>query len=97
MWEHSVGLMPRTCTVCTHARRGEIDRGLVAGRPIRETSALFRVSEDAVGRHKAEHIPPTVAKAQQAADVAQADDLLVQVRALRSKAMSILLAADRSG
>ena len=89
--------MPRTCTVCTHARRGEIDRALVGGRPVRETSALFRVSEDAVGRHKAEHIPPTVAKAQEAADVAQADDLLAQVRALRSKAMALLLKAEAQG
>ena len=89
--------MPRTCTVCTHPEREAIDRDLVGGRPVRETSALFRVSEDAVGRHKAEHIPPTVAKAQQAADVAQADDLLAQVRALRSKAMSILLAAEAQG
>lgn len=60
--------MPRACTICTHAERGAIDQALVSGTEIRETSALFRVSEDALTRHRAAHIPAalqTVARQQQ--------------------------------
>lgn len=89
--------MPRVCTVCLHPQRAEIDQALVAGRPVRETSTLFRVSEDALSRHKAEHLPATLAKAQEAQEVARADSLLSQVRDLHDRTLKILSQAEATG
>jgi hypothetical protein len=51
----------------------------------------------AVLRHHDEHLPDTLAKARAAEETARADDLLAQLRALRSKAMALLLAAEKAG
>ena len=89
--------MPRVCTVCTNPEREAIDRLLVSGASIRETSALYRVSEDALSRHKQEHLPKQLMKAQEATEIAQADDLLRELRALHAKAISLLLQAEKIG
>jgi hypothetical protein len=47
-------------------------------------------------RHKAEHVPATLAKAQEAQEVARADDLLADVRALQARTLAILNAAEAS-
>jgi hypothetical protein len=47
-------------------------------------------------RHKAEHVPATLAKAQEAREVARADDLLAGVRALQTRTLAILNAAEAS-
>jgi len=89
--------MPRVCTVCTHPDRPAIDMALVNHRPFRDIACRFGVGRMAAVRHHDDHLPPELAKAQAAAEVAQADDLLDQVRALRSKALSLMLAAERQG
>ena len=90
--------MPRRCTICAHPERTAIDQALVAGSmPILKLSALFRVSDDAITRHKAEHLPAKLAKAHQAKEVAHANTLLDEIRALRGKAVGILLTAERAG
>src|SRR5438105_2357941 len=89
--------MARTCTVCTHPDRPAIDQALVNGKGVRETSALFRVSEDAIGRHKEGHIPATLARAAEAEEVARADDLLEQLRVLQRRAARILDTAEQAG
>ncbi len=88
--------MARTCTVCVHAERGAIDRALVAGDPNRRIAAHHEVTEQALRRHKAEHIPAELATARQAEDVAAAEDLLAQVRELHGHALDIL-AATKDG
>jgi hypothetical protein len=50
-----------------------------------------------VRRHKGNHLPAKLAKAHEAEEVAHADDLLRQVRALQSKTLSILLRAEGAG
>lgn len=89
--------MPRTCTVCSHPQRPEIDRALVAGESFRNIAERFGTSPTALTRHKKEHVPGHVAKAQEARQVADADDLLQQLRALRNKAISILQKAEQAG
>lgn len=54
--------MPRVCTICTHERRGEIDRALVGGTPYRDVSGRFGTSKSALERHKAEHLPALLAQ-----------------------------------
>ncbi len=90
--------MARTCTVCIHEDRPAIDAALVAGQPYRQLSARYgTVGRMALLRHKADHLPAHLAKAQEAQEVAQADDLLKEARALRAKAYSILLRAEQEG
>jgi hypothetical protein len=89
--------MPRSCTICEHPEREAIDRLLVGDSSNLSVSSLFGVSESAVRRHKANHLPAMLAKAQEAEEVSRADDLLRQVRALQSKTLSILLAAEGAG
>ncbi len=89
--------MPRACTVCIHQKKSEIDKALVAGEPFRHIAARFDTSTAALQRHKAEHLPAKVAKAQEAAEVADADDLLQQMKALRNRAIRILQKAEQAG
>src|SRR5215217_8391184 len=88
--------MPRSCTVCEHPEREAIDRALVGGASNLSVSSLFGVSESAVRRHKANHLPAKLVMAQAAEEVAQADDLLQQVRDLQARTLAILEAAEGS-
>lgn len=88
--------MTRSCTICLHEQRASIDMALVEGSPFRHIAAQFGTSTAALQRHK-EHMPKELARAQQAQEVAQADDLLGQVRALRNKAISLLAKAEQAG
>ena len=88
--------MPRTCTICEHPEVEAIDRALVAGTALSSVSAKYRVSEDAMGRHKANHLPAKLVMAEKAAEVAQADDLLEQVRDLQARTLAILEAAEET-
>ena len=89
--------MPRTCTVCAHPERAILDAALVRGEPLRDIAGRYAVSKSAVARHKAEHLPASLVKATAAAEVADADRLLRDAGALRAKAVSLLLAAERAG
>jgi hypothetical protein len=88
--------MPRSCTVCSHPERGLIDDALLAGAAYRHIAARFNVSTGALQRHR-EHIPFHLLKAQDAAEVAHADNLLEQVKHLQSRALTILDKAEASG
>jgi hypothetical protein len=89
--------MPRTCTVCAHPDREAIDRALVACEPFRNIAERFGTSATALFRHKAEHLPAALAKAQEAAEVASADDLVAQLRGLHAKTLGILAKAEKVG
>jgi hypothetical protein len=89
--------MPRRCSVCDHPERQKVDEALVTGAPYRSIAKRFALSDSAMYRHKAEHLPARLAKAREAAEVAQADDLLAQVRDLQDRALAILDRAERAG
>ena len=88
--------VPRTCTICTHESRADIDAALVAENPLRDIARRYATSKDALARHK-EHLPSKLVKAKDAQEIAQADTLLEQVRNLQTRALSILDRADHSG
>ena len=89
--------MPRTCTVCRHPNRTEIDAALVEHRPFRAIARQFDASKDALIRHHDNHLPAELVKAKEAAEVANADSLLDQVTSLRTRAITILDSAEESG
>jgi hypothetical protein len=68
--------MPRSCTICEHPEREVIDQALVDDASNRSLASLYDVSEAAVRRHKAKHLPAKLLMAQAAEEMAQADTLL---------------------
>jgi hypothetical protein len=89
--------VPRSCTVCEHPKREEIDKALVAGDANTKLSSVFAVSEQALRRHKGSHLPAKLVMAEAAAEVAEADSLLGQVRALQRRVLDILDKAEEAG
>ena len=89
--------MPRSCTVCEHPKRETIDRELVGGASNRSVASLNDVSEAAVRRHKANHLPAKLVMAEKAAEVVEADNLLDQVGDLQRRALAILDKAEEVG
>jgi hypothetical protein len=83
--------------VCDHPERHGIDEALVTGAPYRSVAKRFGLSESAVYRHKGEHLPAHLLKAREVEEVAQADDLLEQVRNLQAHALDILERAEKTG
>ena len=48
--------MPRTCTICRHAQRLEIEADLQAGLPFRAVARRHDISQHALWRHWANHV-----------------------------------------
>ena len=83
--------------MCDHPEKHSIDEALVSGTPYRSVAKRFGLSESAVYRHKTEHLPGHLLKAREVEEVAQADDLLEQVRNLQAHALHILQRAEKAG
>lgn len=82
--------MPRTCTVCTHENRPEIDRSLVSGTSLRIIAGQWSVSKSALYRHKQEHLPGHLAKAHEEESIGQAIDVVRQLKAINATTLAIL-------
>ena len=82
--------MPRTCTICTHEQRREIDRAVLSGESYRGIARHFAVSEDAIERHKKAHLSAQVVKAAERREERRADSLVDQIEALLSRAKALL-------
>ena len=68
--------MPQICSVCRHSDREAVEQATIEGEPLRAIARQFQLSKDAIARHKAEHLPKTLVKAQAAHEVVRADSLL---------------------
>lgn len=54
--------MARVCSVCSSPRRDRIDSELAGGESPAAIARRFRVSEDALRRHKSNHLSPALAR-----------------------------------
>jgi hypothetical protein len=88
--------MPRTCTVCTHDLCHEINVALIHREPYRHIAKRFDVSTAALQRHVQDHVPKLLVEAKQAVEVADADDLLAEVRDLQARTLAILEASEET-
>lgn len=89
--------MPRACSICQHAEKPAINAALIAQEPYRLIAERYGTSAAALTRHKAEHLPVTLAKAAAAKETVLADELLGQVKALHNRAIRILQTAETAG
>jgi hypothetical protein len=89
--------MPRTCTVCSHQERIEIDRALLAGESSnRRIAAQYGVGERAIRDHKTNHLAERMQRAavrNAEADVRTAIDVTGQLRAINGAALAVLKGA----
>lgn len=90
--------MPRTCTICTHAERRAIDAALAKeSDSFRNIAKRYGVSITALSRHKSDHLPARLVKAQEATDIRAALDVVAQLRVINGAALSVLKDARDAG
>lgn len=68
--------MARTCTICSHESRAEIEKALVRRVAFRDIARQFDVSRAAASRHAQEHLPDKLRLAEEAEQREQAQQLL---------------------
>lgn len=85
--------MARTCTVCTHPKREEIDAALVAQVPIRDIAGRTGTAKSALDRHR-KHVSSGLMKAKEAKEEARAESLLDTIRGLAADAHRIRAKAE---
>jgi hypothetical protein len=71
----------RTCTICRHPNRHDIDAGLATGTPYRDIAGRFAVSTSALDRHRGHvaHQLAEVETARRAVSAQAVADLLAEV------------------
>jgi len=90
--------MARTCTICTHPRRDEIDEAILSGTSYRDIAEHFGTSKTAVWRHAdAGHIADKLVKAKGEKEILAADNLLMEMENLHQRTLTFLdeVEADR--
>lgn len=88
--------MARTCTVCNHEDREEIDRELIAGVPYRDIAERHGVGRMAVSRHREAHLSEALA-AVVVEDHDRAMSLVDRIENLVDEATAFLTAAKQDG
>jgi hypothetical protein len=88
--------MPRSCTICAHDERHQINVALVHREPYRHIAKRFAVSTAALQRHVRDHLPKLLVEAKGAVEAADADDLLAEVRDLQARTLAILEATEET-
>jgi hypothetical protein len=68
--------MSRVCTVCDHPERRAIDEALVGGEANTKPTSLFAVSEQKLRRHRENHPPAKLVRAQEVREHTEADALM---------------------
>jgi len=87
--------LPRKCSVCEHEKVEAINQAIINNEPLRDIARQHFLNKDAIARHRDNHLPGAMTKAQEAEEVTQANNLLVQVEELRAKAWEILNKAEQ--
>ena len=82
--------MPRTCTICSHPERAQIDAAFVSGTPYRSIAKQFGCSDAAMYRHTSEHIAQAIKETKQAQEEAQALDVVKQLKEINRVTLEIM-------
>lgn len=89
--------MPRICTVCSSPNRAAIDEAVTRGESFRRIAPRYGVSDRALRRHAAEHVPDAIVKAHEAGEATRADDLLGLLREAVADARRLRQKAENEG
>jgi hypothetical protein len=63
--------LPRRCSVCLHKAHEEINAALIANGPLRTIADRWSGSKTALIRHKEDHLPAVLVKAEQVKQVVE--------------------------
>ncbi len=85
------------CSVCNHSDLNEINEKLVSGVSPKALSEPYGLGFMALYRHKENHLPQTLVKAQALKEESAADDLLDRVEAIYTKAWELMSKAESDG
>lgn len=80
----------RTCTICIHPNRAEIESAIASGLSFRSISNQFEVGEASVQRHAASHISGLIQSSQAAKDEARGLDVVKQLVYINNVTTDIL-------
>jgi hypothetical protein len=88
--------LARTCTICSHPERTEIDKALVsAEEPLRTIADRWTVSKTALIRHKAEHLPLRLAASKATAEAADGLEVMEELKRCLERVKLLSDACDR--
>ena len=88
--------MARACTVCAHDRLTEIDQALINGESLADIGRRFQLNRQAVGRHRNEHLPRTLAEARDTLNTTMDDDLFGRLEKKRKIADALAAKAHKA-
>ena len=88
--------MPRTCSICIHQQRKQIDAALAAGEPCRSIAQRYEASAPAVLRHKP-HVGASLVRAAERREVNLGDSLLDGLARVQRKAWELLQRLEQDG
>jgi hypothetical protein len=86
----------RTCTICVHDQREAIDLALGNGKSAKVLARRFAVSQDALDRHRARHLQPSIARAAARREELSAEALVQRLLGYMEAAEAGIEAARKS-
>lgn len=89
--------MPRTCLVCRHESRRDIDRALIRGVPFRHIAQQYELSPDPVYRHSQTHLPKLLRNAADMEDLIDGKRLINELLDLHQITLDLLVEAREAG
>jgi hypothetical protein len=90
--------VPRTCTVCVHPQRGEIEAALVRGVSAYEIEAVYTgLKKSSVQRHHDNHLSLSLRKAQELEDIADADKIKHELEGVKEDVHRLRNKAEEEG
>lgn len=88
--------MARTCSVCSHPDRKQIDGAIVEGMSYRDIARQFGIGRNAIANHAEKHLPASLVKATEASMVTHAGDLYAQLDARKARIDRLCDQAEKS-
>jgi transposase len=89
--------MPRTCSICNHNRRADIEAAILAGDSYRSIAKRFGAGDSAILRHKNDgHVAQKLFQAREASAQAESDGLFERLRELNRETAATLRAAKEA-
>ena len=88
--------MPRTCTICGHKKRANIEKAVLAGESFRNIALRYETTTGSLFRHKSSHLTQAVVKANGVAEIIHANSLLAKLESIESEACGILKEAKEA-
>lgn len=82
--------MGRSCSICTHEKRGEIEAAVVAGSSYRVIAGQYGVGDASIQRHVASHIKAAIEQAKATNEEARGLDVAKQLANINKITAEIL-------